>query len=161
VPDFLQTIDINGPPSAVWAVVCDVRQLPALSPSTVRVWGEPEVITELGQTFDQEVRFAGRVWGAHWAVTTFEPGHALGIEGSAAGALYALTQSVEAIDGGHSRYWLAVSYRLPGGPLGWLVSRAGVDRYARAEALEVARSLKDLVEGDLAPRAGEVPETQR
>lgn len=141
----------------------DVRHLPVLSPSTVRVWDEPEQLSEIGQTFSHEVRFAGRCWTTTWLVSAVEAGHSLTLDGQAGGARYSLAQELTPVGTDRTGYRLTMAYRVPGGPLGWLVRRAGVDRYARAEALQVASALKDLVEGGTAPTAkgSEVPETQR
>jgi hypothetical protein len=147
VPTFTRTESIARPPSAVWAVLEDVRRLPEFSKSTVEISGAPERLTEAGQTFRQVVRQLGRRFDSEWKVLEIEPGWRLVVEGSVGfGVTYRLTERVEATSPSSCDFSLTVDYRLPFGPLGRAASKLGVERLAEREAGEVVEGLKRLVE---------------
>jgi uncharacterized membrane protein len=148
VPTIQQSVEIERPAGAVWAVLEDVRRLPEFSHSTVAVREAPERLTAPGQTFHQEVRLLGRSFDSEWVVTALEPGRSLTIEGDVGyGVRYCLTESLEELGPDRCRFGLHIEYRLPLGVLGRVAGRLGVERRAEAEAGEVVADMKALVEG--------------
>lgn len=146
MPVIDHEVEIDRPAEAVWAVLEDVRRLPELSESTVAVRGAPDRLTEVGQTFHQEVKLLGRAFDSEWVVTAIEPGRSLCIEGDVGfGVRYCLAESVEALAPRRCSFALHITYRLPLGPLGRLAGRLGVERRAEAEATSVVRGLERLV----------------
>jgi uncharacterized membrane protein len=148
VPTIQQSVEIERPAGAVWAVLEDVRRLPEFSHSTVAVREAPERLTAPGQTFHQEVKLLGRSFDSEWVVTALEPGRSLTIEGDVGyGVRYCLTESLEELGADRCRFGLHIEYRLPLGVLGRVAGRLGVERRAEAEAGEVVAGMKALVEG--------------
>jgi hypothetical protein len=148
VPTIQQSVEIERPAGAVWAVLEDVRRLPEFSHSTVAVREAPERLTAPGQTFHQEVRLLGRSFDSEWVVTALDPGRSLTIEGDVGyGVRYCLTESLEELGPDRCRFGLHIEYRLPLGVLGRVAGRLGVERRAEAEAGEVVAGMKALVEG--------------
>ena len=148
MPTIQQSVEIERPAGAVWAVLEDVRRLPEFSHSTVAVREAPERLTAPGQTFHQEVRLLGRSFDSEWVVTALEPGRSLTIEGDVGyGVRYCLTESLEELGADRCRFGLHIEYRLPLGVLGRVAGRLGVERRAEAEAGEVVAGMKALVEG--------------
>ena len=148
MPTIQQSVEIERPAGAVWAVLEDVRRLPEFSASTVAVRDAPERLTAPGQTFHQEVRLLGRSFDSEWVVTAIDPGRSLTIEGDVGyGVRYCLTESLEALGPDRCRFGLHIDYRLPLGVLGRVADRLGVGRRAEAEAGEVLAGMKALVEG--------------
>ncbi len=148
MPTIEHDVEIERPAAAVWAVLEDVRRLPEFSASTVAVRDAPERLTEVGQTFHQEVKLLGRRFDSEWVVTALDPGRSLTIEGDVGyGVRYCLTESLEPLDPDRCRFGLHIDYRLPLGVLGRVAGRLGVERRAEAEAGEVVAGMKRLVEG--------------
>ena len=148
MPTIQQSVEIERPAGAVWAVLEDVRRLPEFSHSTVAVREAPERLTAPGQTFHQEVKLLGRSFDSEWVVTALEPGRSLTIEGDVGyGVRYCLTESLEELGADRCRFGLHIEYRLPLGVLGRVAGRLGVERRAEAEAGEVVAGMKALVEG--------------
>jgi hypothetical protein len=148
VPTIQQSVEIERPAGAVWAVLEDVRRLPEFSHSTVAVREAPARLTAPGQIFHQEVRLLGRSFDSEWVVTALEPGRSLTIEGDVGyGVRYCLTESLEELGPDRCRFGLHIEYRLPLGVLGRVAGRLGVERRAEAEAGEVVAGMKALVEG--------------
>jgi hypothetical protein len=140
---------IERPAGEVWAVLEDVRLLPELSESTIAVHDAPERLTEVGQTFRQEVALLGRRFTSDWVVTALDPGRCLAIEGDVGfGVRYCLTERVEPVDARRCRFSLAIRYRLPLGAMGRLAGRLGVERRADREARAVAEQLRVRLERD-------------
>ncbi len=147
MPTIQQSVEIERPAGAVWAVLEDVRRLPEFSHSTVAVREAPERLTAPGQTFHQEVKLLGRSFDSEWVVTALEPGRSLTIEGDVGyGVRYCLTESLEELGPDRCRFGLHIEYRLPLGVLGRVAGRLGVERRAEAEAGEVVAGMKALVE---------------
>ena len=148
MPTIQQSVEIERPAGAVWAVLEDVRRLPEFSHSTVAVREAPERLTAPGQTFHQEVKLLGRSFDSEWVVAAIEPGRSLTIEGDVGyGVRYCLTESLEELGPDRCRFGLHIEYRLPLGVLGRVAGRLGVERRAEAEAGEVVAGMKALVEG--------------
>lgn len=146
MPVIEHEVEIDRPASAVWAVLEDVRRLPELSDNTVAVRDGPDRLTEVGQTFHQEVKLLGRAFDSVWTVTAIEPGRSLCIEGDVGfGVRYCLQESVDPVTEDRCRFALRITYRLPLGPLGRLAGRLGVERRAEAEARSVVQGLERLV----------------
>ncbi len=148
MPTIEHDVEIERPAGAVWAVLEDVRRLPEFSASTVAVRDAPERLTEVGQTFRQEVKVLGRRFDSEWVVTALDPGRSLTIEGDVGyGVRYCLTESLDPLGPDRCRFRLRIDYRLPLGVLGRVAGRLGVERRAEAEAGEVVAGMKRLVEG--------------
>src|SRR5689334_24476738 len=99
-----QSLVVDRPIDQVWDLWTDVTILPDLSRSTAEVLDAPERLTEVGQTFRQVVKAAGREVETTWAVTEIEACDHLTIEGRPVrGVRVALTEQVEAVDSGHTR----------------------------------------------------------
>lgn len=142
-----RSVAIDAPPAAVWAVLADVRQLPDFSESTVAVVA-PDLLTTVGQTFEQTVRLGGREFTSTWKVTALDPGRELIIEGSVLpGTHYTMTESIEP-DGDGTQLSLIMDYKLPFGPLGRLASKLGAERRAASEADEVLDGVRRRAESD-------------
>jgi hypothetical protein len=144
--DVVRSVDIAAPAPAVWSVVEELRRMPELSSSTVAVHG-PDRLTEVGQTFQQVVRLAGRSFTSSWRLLELEPGRCLRVEGEIMrGVRYGITQAVEPLSDATSRLTFTMTYALPFGLLGRLAGRLGAERRALDEADEVMAGIKRVAE---------------
>lgn len=146
MPNICEQVDIAASPRTVWSILSDVSLLPRLSGSTtaVQVSGP---LSEVGQTFDQTVRLAGRSWTSSWRVEEIEPGRRLGIVGSLPGGVpYRMDERLEPLAADRTRLVIDADYDLPLGALGRLASRLGVERRARDELREVLDGVARLAE---------------
>lgn len=124
--------------SVVWKAWSDVRTLPEISRSTAAVRGAPDQLTEVGQTFTQVARAAGKKVEVLWTVTDIAAEDHLTITGEPGfGTSVTMTEKVTAEPGGGTRMVLVIDYHLPFGPVGRLVSKLGLERIANGEACEV------------------------
>ena len=90
-----RSVEVARPVGEVWAVLEDVRQIPAYSPSTVAVRGAPERLSAVGQQFRQTVKVLGRRFESDWKVTELQPGRRVALEGSiGVGGRYCLVEEV-------------------------------------------------------------------
>jgi uncharacterized protein YndB with AHSA1/START domain len=147
VPTITLNTDIAAPPSKVWALLEDVRQLPAYSASTEEVRGAPERLTAVGQEYVQVGKLLGMTLKSRWRVTAIEPGRLLANEGTLMpGVRYCLTQRLEQVADRRTRLWLDIDYTLPAGRLGRLAAKAGVESRAAREAQAVLDGIRATVE---------------
>lgn len=144
-------VDIDAPPSKVWAILADVKRLPAYSTSTVEVRGAPDCLDHKGQTFTQVVKAIGRRWSSQWTVLDYREGELLSSEGSVApGVRLRLTQRLSKRAGGGSTLRLDIRYQVPGGALGRLASKAGLEARAPREAAAVLDGIRTAAESGAA-----------
>lgn len=147
MPTITLNTDIAAPPTKVWALLEDVRQLPAYSASTEEVRGAPERLTTVGQEYVQVGKLLGMTVKSRWRVTAIEPGRLLANEGTLTPAVrYCLTQRLEQLPNDHTRLWLDIDYTMPGGRLGRLAAKAGVESRAAREAQAVLDGIRATVE---------------
>lgn len=147
-----RSVEVAAPAPRVWSLVEELWRMPHLSPSTVEVRG-PDRLTEVGQTFEQTVRIAGRRFHSTWTLERLVPGRCLHAEGELMrGVLYGITQAIEPIGTQRSRLTFTMTYELPFGLLGKLAGRLGAERRAIEEAEQVMAGLKALAEEGAAPR---------
>jgi uncharacterized membrane protein len=147
VPSITREVEIDARPDAVWSLLESVRRLPEFSSSTVEVTDAPERITEVGQTFTQVGKLLGKRYRSTWTVTALEPGRRLESEGAIArGVTYSLSQRLEPVGSDRTRLTLVITYSLPGGALGRLASKAGVESRAAREGQAVLDGIKSVVE---------------
>jgi uncharacterized membrane protein len=140
-------VDINAGTDAVWALLEDVRRLPEFSASTVEVTDAPERITAAGQSYVQVGRLLGKRYRSRWTITDLDPGHRICSEGTVGpGVRYCLTQTLRSAGSGRSHLEIVIDYTLPGGLLGRLADRAGVEAKASQEAQAVLDGVKSTVE---------------
>ena len=151
MPSITRQVDIDAPPERVWALLEDVRRLPEFSSSTLEVRDAPERLTAPGQGYTQVGRLLGKKYTSHWTVVEIDAGRRLRSEGTAGpGVHYCLTQEV--IGSGPNRTHLSIvmDYSLPGGPLGRLAAKAGLEARATREAQEVLDGIRATVEREAA-----------
>lgn len=142
MPTVDRSIHIDAPPATVWEVLEDVRRLEDFSPSTTDV-DAPERLTEVGQTFRQRVRLAGRSFESTWRVAEIDPRRRLVVEGSVLpGTHYSMAETLEPADDG-TRLTLTMDYRLPLGPLGRLAGKLGAEARAVEEVEAVLAGVRD------------------
>jgi uncharacterized membrane protein len=140
-------VEIDAPATDVWKVLEDVRRLPEFSDSTVEVTNAPDRITAVGQTYTQVGKLLGRTYSSTWTVRDLQPGRQLSSEGTiGAGVRYCLTQHLRDLGDGHSRLDIDIDYSVPGGALGRLAAKAGVESRAGKEAQAVLDGIKSVVE---------------
>lgn len=140
-------VDIAAPPDRVWALLEDVRRLPAYSAGTDEVRDAPERLTAVGQSYVQVGRVLGMRMTSHWRVVGIEPGRLLRSEGTPGpGTHYLLTQRLEPLPDGGTRLSIDIDYTLPGGALGRLAARAGLESRAGREAQDVLEGIRATVE---------------
>jgi hypothetical protein len=148
--DAERALHVLAPAPIVWAVVEEVGRMPQLSKSTISVEG-PSRLTEVGQSFDQVVRLAGRHFRSSWTLVELDPGRCLRVEGELMrGVRYGITQAVHPLDDTSSRLTFTMTYELPFGLLGRLAGRLGAERRALSEADEVMAGIKRLAESNAA-----------
>lgn len=149
----VRSLEVAAPAPVTWSVVEELRRMPELSSSTVSVDG-PDRLTEVGQTFRQVVRLAGRSFTSTWELLELDPGRCLRVEGELLrGVRYGITQAVEPVDDRASRLTFTMTYDLPFGVLGRLAGRLGAERRALDEAGEVMAGIKRVAEAQVpAPR---------
>lgn len=146
MPTIHHAVDIDAGDDRVWSVLADVSRLPELSGSTthVRVDG---LLREVGQTFEQTVRIAGRSSTGTWRVDGLEPGRRLEISGSLPGGVpYRMVELLEPLGADRTRLSITAEYELPMGPLGRLAGRLGIERRADRELREVLEGVARLAE---------------
>jgi uncharacterized membrane protein len=147
MPSITRQVDIDAPPERVWALLEDVRRLPEFSSSTLEVRDAPERLTAPGQGYTQVGRLLGKKYTSHWRVVELEPGRRLRSEGTVGpGVRYCLTQEVTASGPDGTRLSIVMDYSLPGGPLGRLAAKAGIESRATREAQEVLDGIRSTVE---------------
>ena len=140
-------IEIAAPAARVWELLEDVRRLPEFSPNTEAVTGAPERLRAVGETYTQVGTLLGRRMESRWRVVALTPGQRLSSEGSPGlGVRYTITQIVEPLDEHRTRLRVELAYRLPGGPLGRVAGRAGVEALAARNVEAVLAGLKRALE---------------
>jgi uncharacterized membrane protein len=143
-----RSIEVERPAEDVWAVLADVRQIPAYSRSTVAVSEAPERLAAVGQQFRQTVRVLGRHFESLWTVTELQPGRRVAFEGTiGVGARYCLVEEVEPLGPRRSRFTIRIKFTMPLGLLGRVADALGVQRRAEHEAEEVLSNVKARLEG--------------
>jgi hypothetical protein len=146
VTGVVRTLDVAAPAPVTWAVVEELRRMPELSSSTVSVDG-PDRLTEVGQTFRQVVKLAGRSFTSRWELLELDPGRCLRVEGELMrGVRYGITQAVEPVGDDASRLTFTMTYELPFGLLGRLAGRLGAEHRALDEADDVMAGIKRVAE---------------
>jgi hypothetical protein len=147
-----RSVDVDRSAADVWAVLEDVRRIPAYSPSTVAVADAPERLSAVGQRFRQTVVVLGCRYESDWTVTEFQPGRRLAFEGTVGlGARYCLVEEVDPRGPDRSRLTVRITFTMPLGLLGRLAGALGVQRRAEHEAEQVLANVKSHLE------AGGVP----
>jgi uncharacterized membrane protein len=143
-----RSIEVERPAEAVWAVLADVRQIPAYSPSTVAVSEAPERITTAGQRFRQTIKVLGQRFESAWTVAELQPGRRIALEGTVGvGARYCLVEEVEPLGSERARFTVRINYTIPLGLLGRVADALGAQRRAEAEAEQVLANVKARLEG--------------
>jgi uncharacterized membrane protein len=143
-----RSIDVERPAAAVWAVLEDVSQIPAYSPSTVAVSEAPERLTSVGQRFRQTVKVLGRSFDSEWTVTELQVGRRVALEGTIGiGARYCLVEEVEPLGPDRSRFTVRIRFTMPLGLLGRVADALGAQRRAQSEAEQVLANVKARLEG--------------
>jgi uncharacterized membrane protein len=147
--DISDQVDIHAPADEVWKLLEDVSRLPDFSSSTVAVKDAPDRLTKKGQTFTQVVKAVGKRWQSQWTVLEIDPGHLLSSEGTVApGVRFRLTQRLEARGNDEARLGLDIAYDVPGGRLGRIAARAGLERRAASEAKAVLTGIQRVAESE-------------
>ena len=142
-----QSVDVERPAGAVWAVLEDVRQIPVYSPSTVAVSAAPERLSTVGQRFRQTIAVLGRRFESDWIVTDLVPGRRVALDGTVGvGARYCLVEEVDPRGPDRCRLTVRITYTMPLGLLGRVAGSLGVQRRAEREAEEVLANLKRQLE---------------
>ena len=138
---------IDRPIAEVWDLWTNVRRLPELSQSTVRV-DAPARLDAAGQTFRQVSSGFGRELEVEWTVEEVVPEDRLVITGTPVRGVHVrLSEEVAPIERSGrdaTAATLQIEYQLPFGPAGRLVSRMGIEKRARKEAAEVVAGLERL-----------------
>jgi uncharacterized membrane protein len=143
-----RSVDVQRPADEVWAVLEDVRRIPAYSPSTVAVTEAPERITAPGQRFRQAIVVLGRRFESEWVVTELLSGRRVAMEGTiGVGARYCLVEEVNPQGPERSRLTVRITFTMPGGLLGRVAEALGAQRRAQREAEQVLANLKSQLEG--------------
>lgn len=154
MPRITRSVDIAAAAADVWPLLEDVRRLPEFSASTVAVTDAPERITGTGQTFRQVVRVLAKKWTSEWTVVDYDEGHRLGIEGTVGpGVSYRLTQSLEPLGADRSRLSQDIDYSVPGGSLGRVAAKLGLESRAASEAQAVLEGIRRTAEAAAPPRS--------
>lgn len=147
MPTITRQVDIDAPSERVWSLLEDVRRLPEFSSSTIEVRDAPERLTATGQGYTQVGRLLGKRYSSHWTVVDLEPGRRIRSEGRVGpGVRYCLTQEIQQRGPDRTRLSVVMDYSLPGGPLGRLAAKAGIEARATREAQEVLDGIRAVVE---------------
>jgi uncharacterized membrane protein len=147
VPTITREVDIDAPPERVWTLLEDVRRLPEFSSSTLEVRDAPERLTAPGQGYTQVGRLLGKKYTSRWTVVDLEPGRRIRSEGTVGpGVRYCLTQELQGRGPDKTRLSVVMDYSLPGGPLGRLAAKAGIEARATREAQAVLDGIRAAVE---------------
>ena len=147
MPKITREVDIDASPEQVWALLEDVRRLPEFSSSTLEVRDAPERLTTPGQGYTQVGRLLGKKYTSHWTVVDLERARRIRSEGTAGpGVRYCLTQELQTSGRDRTRLSVVMDYSLPGGPLGRLAAKAGIEARATREAQEVLDGIRAAVE---------------
>jgi uncharacterized membrane protein len=147
MPSIARHVDIDAPTARVWQLLEDVRRLPEFSSSTLEVRDAPERLTAPGQGYTQVGRLLGKRYTSRWTVVDLEPGRRIRSVGTVGpGVRYCLTQELQDCGPDRSRLSVVMDYSLPGGPLGRLAAKAGIEARATREAQEVLDGIRSAVE---------------
>jgi uncharacterized membrane protein len=132
------TVEVDCTVGTVWAIWSDVRRLPEFSQVTTAVRDAPSHLTEVGQSFVQDVRVGGRSRSVEWRVTSLQAEEQLTIESAPAPGIHVvLIERVRPLPNDRTELQMAISYRLPFGPLGHLAGKLGLEQIADREAKTV------------------------
>jgi uncharacterized membrane protein len=143
-----RSIELSAPADRVFDILVDLDRLPHWGTIVVRTDGIPEHPLEVGDTFTQVIRIAGKELDTDWQVVELaQPRHVLyDATGPAGGHLW-MRQSVSATPEG-SHVTFEIDYQLPGGFLGEAMDRILVERQNEEEAERSLQNLKRLVESE-------------
>ena len=145
---ILRDVTIECSCEVVFGVLRDIDRLPEFSDMTVSVEGGPGRPVEVGDTFDQVVKVAGKELDTQWEVVAVEPPHLLQFSGrSVANGRATLIERFTPADGG-CRVEMEVDYDLPLGFLGELLDALVVERRNEKEAETILSNLKALCTGE-------------
>ncbi|MDP1820467.1 MAG: SRPBCC family protein [Acidimicrobiales bacterium] len=128
------------PPARVWALLLDVGQLEAWSPSTTAVEG-PAQLSGVGDQFTQTVVVAGRSFSSRWRVERFEPERRIALSGKLLPGVSVEMDETLAEHAGGTEVCLTMRYKMPFGPVGRLAGRLGLAARAGAEAQQVLEQI--------------------
>jgi uncharacterized membrane protein len=147
MPSITREVDIDAPAARVWELLEDVRRLPEFSSSTLEVLDAPDRLTSPGQGYTQVGRLLGKRYTSRWTVVELEPGRLIRSEGTVGpGVRYCLTQELQDSGPQRSRLRVVMDYSLPGGPLGRLAAKAGIEGRATRETQAVLDGIRTAVE---------------
>ncbi|MGH7643817.1 MAG: SRPBCC family protein [Candidatus Dormibacteria bacterium] len=128
-----------------WDFAADVRNAPRW------VFGVREVSGDLrhpllpGDHLRVRLLAGGRVADSEWEIGSSERPNYLSSRGHALGATATLTIECAALGPKSARVHYRLDYRLPGGPLGALASRLGVQNILDAQAKHSLHTLRHLL----------------
>ena len=145
--EVTQTIDIDAPPEAVFAV--------ALDPERLGDWvtihrellsfdaGEPRA----GMEMEQRMSLRGAQFKVTWELVACEPPLHAEWKGRGPARSKAETEyTLEALPGGGTRFHYRNDFKAPLGPLGAVAGKALVGGVPEKEAIASLKALKSLVE---------------
>jgi uncharacterized membrane protein len=148
VPTIRQSIHIERPPEAVFEVLCDLSRLPEWNTAVVAVETVSNQPTNVGTSFVQISRVAGRTVESQMKVVAYDPPGLFDLEGRTPGGGQALIHHTIDHQPNGSLLTLEMSLTLPGGVLGRIAAKALTGRDAEHDLVEHLGRLKRLVENE-------------
>jgi uncharacterized protein YndB with AHSA1/START domain len=140
-------IDIDAPPEEVFETVMDPARLEDWVTTHGGIVEEPEGELAEGSTFRQRLRVAGLSFKVRWRVARLERPTLVEWEGEGPGGSSALVRyTLDAIEGGGTRFGYLNEFELPGGRVARLAGGRIGEGKARAEAERSLERLKRLLE---------------
>ncbi len=138
--------EMHTTPDAIWALLCDVRRYPEWDAFADEILSASHDRLQEGSTYRERT---GKD-ESDWTVTLFEPMR----RQVHVGQVPFLGEITVAVDlephGDRTFFHHEISYHVMPGllrPIGWLIEKAYVDRYARNNMLQMAANAKRILEG--------------
>ncbi len=140
-----RSVLIQVPPSKIWPIVSNVENIAELSPAVVAAKITSEGDHRVGTTFNLTIDMVGlKIKGAN-EVTVYEPD------------LRVAWKSTKGLDnsgeirlvprGGRTNVSFTVDYTVPGGALGGLADKMGLEKKNEDNAVAMLEELKKVMEG--------------
>ncbi len=135
------------PREEVWDFAADVRNAPRWVVGVREVAGDLRHPLQPGDRLRVRLLAGGRVADSEWEIGECARPERLRSRGRALGATAVLTIECREAGAGQTEVGYRLSYQLPGGPLGQLASRLGVQQVLELQARQSVAGLRRLLLG--------------
>lgn len=148
--EIVRSTRIGSPPSAVFAVLRDVRRLPEVSHLTVEVRDAPARPLQVGDRFEQVIRLLGVELSTDWEVTELRTDELLRVVGRTTADGHATLTHSLVRDGAGTSLTMTVAYEPPLGIIGEIADHLVFERRNEQDAEEILGNVRTLCESGTA-----------